>query len=157
MSRQCLSGVAKAGVSGNGSGGRELQQQEREHSQAAEGRRGTAYLCRTEPELPAQLRRTLSQWRADRIRLRGVGRESGREQTDDQAPTDAVDSPRRPFAVADPYTGPQRGVGGHVSALVSGFPAGCRSAGPASRRLTPESNALQEGPESDDGSMTGPL
>ena len=99
------------------------------------------YVERNQNFLP-NLRRALSQWRADRIRLRGVGRESGREQTDDQAPTDAVDSTRRPFAVADPYTGPQRGVGGHVSALVSGFPAACRRAGPASRRLTPESNAL---------------
>lgn len=43
----------------------------------------------------------------DRVRLRGVGGESGGQQTNGEAPTNAVDATRRAPAVTDPYAGAQ--------------------------------------------------
>src|SRR5262249_17540103 len=49
----------------------------------------------------------LSQRGTDRVRLCGVGGESGGEQTNGQAPTDAVEPTRRASAAADPHASAQ--------------------------------------------------
>jgi len=51
-----------------------------------------------------ELGRALSQWRADRLRLRRVRRESSGEQTSGEATADRVNTTRRAPAFADLYS-----------------------------------------------------
>jgi hypothetical protein len=61
----------------------------------------TAHLRGTQPAVLAQLRRALSPWGTDRVRLRGIGCESGGEPTNGKTATDAVGPTRRASAVED--------------------------------------------------------
>jgi len=65
----------------------------------------------------------LSQRRKNRFRLRRVGSQSGDQQENEQAATNAVDTARRTFTLADPDTCAQRRVGGHLSPLPATNPS----------------------------------
>ena len=79
-----------------GGGGRD---QGRNGSKSSEGDRGTTHLRGAQSGVDPELGRALSPWRTDRVWLCTIGRESGREQTNGEAPTDAVDTPRVPPAL----------------------------------------------------------
>ena len=102
-----LPGVEEVRRPGNGSRGSGFRNQRRGSPEIAEAHRGTAHLRETQPAVLPQLRRALSQRGTDRVRLRGIGGESGGEQTNGEAPTNAVDATRRAPAVTDPHEGAQ--------------------------------------------------
>ena len=84
----------------------------------------------------------LSQRRKNRFRLRRVGSQSGDQQENEQAATNAVDTARRTFTLAVPDTCAQRRVGGHLSPLVSRLPATNPSAITLKSCLTPSNRML---------------
>ena len=65
------------------------------------------YLRGAQSGIHTELRRTLSQWRADRVRLCRVSGQSGYEQTDGKASADAMEPAWSPSLAADPDAGAQ--------------------------------------------------
>jgi hypothetical protein len=85
-----------------------------------EGVVGIAHVHREQPALDPELRGEISQRRADRDRICRIDGERSGQQTILQKTADAVVQRRRPFIVTDARADAQRGIGGHLQALVSG-------------------------------------
>src|SRR5215470_9501728 len=81
---------------------------------------GIAYVHREQPVFDPELRRALSQRRADRDWVCGVDSERSGEQTILQKTTNAVVQRRGAFVVTDASADAERGIGRYLQALVSG-------------------------------------
>ena len=70
-------------------------------AEAPEGRRGITHLRRAQSDIHTELWGALSQRRKNRFRFRRVGGQSGNQQANEQASTNAVDTTWRALASAD--------------------------------------------------------